>query len=226
MAGSVPYGILQEVRQMKKLITIGREFGSGGREIGRRIAEKLQIAYYDQEIVTEIAKRTKHSEEYVERITEDRPYMAYPIHAGMSFHTAYYAYTEFDRSLTVVAEQHNIIKELADKSDCIIVGRCADYILKEKDPFRIFVYADAESKLKRCRERSPEDENLSDSKIRRNMRSIDKGRARYYNYFSQQKWGARENYDLLINTAGKDVKQVSEAVADYLKRYLFDRRII
>lgn len=226
MAGSVPYGILQEVRQMKKLITIGRVFGSGGREIGRRIAEKLQIAYYDQEIVTEIAKRTKHSEEYVERITEDRPYMAYPIHAGMSFHTAYYAYTEFDRSLTVFAEQHNIIKELADKSDCIIVGRCADYILKEKDPFRIFVYADAESKLKRCRERSPEDENLSDSKIRRNMRSIDKGRARYYNYFSQQKWGARENYDLLINTAGKDVKQVSEAVADYLKRYLFDRRII
>ena len=158
----------------------------------------------------------------MERITEDSPYMAYPIHAGMSFHTAYYAYTEFDRSLTVVAEQHNIIKELADKSDCIIVGRCADYILKEKDPFRIFVYADAESKLKRCRERSPEDENLSDSKIRRNIRSIDRGRARYYSYFSQQRWGACENYDLLINTSGKDVKQVSEAVAGYLKRYLFE----
>ena len=153
MARSVPYGILQEVREMKKVITIGREFGSGGREIGRRIAEKLQIAYYDQEIVTEIAKRTKLSEEYVERITEDRPYISYPIHAGTSFHTAYYAYTEFDRSLTVFAEQHNIIKELAERSDCVIVGRCADYILKEKDPFRIFVYADAESKLKRCRER-------------------------------------------------------------------------
>mgnify|MGYP004732386799 FL=1 len=226
MAGSVPYGILQEMRQMKKVITIGREFGSGGREIGRRIAEKLQIAYYDQEIVTEIAKRTKLSEEYVERITEDRPYMAYPIHTGMSFYTAYYDYTEFERVFTVFAEQHNMIKELAERSDCVIVGRCADYILKEKDPFRIFVYADAESKLKRCRERSPEDENLSDSKIRRNIRSIDKGRARYYNYFSRQKWGARENYDLLINTSGKDVKQVSEAVADYLKRYLFDRRII
>ena len=175
---------------MKKVITIGREFGSGGREIGRRIAEKLQIAYYDQEIVTEIAKRTKLSEDYVERITEDRPYISYPIHAGMSFHTAYYAYTEFDRSLTVFAEQHNMIKELAERSDCVIVGRCADYILKEKDPFHI--------------------------------RSIDKGRARYYNYFSRQKWGARENYDLLINTSGKDVKQISEAVADYLKRYLFD----
>lgn len=206
---------------MKKIITIGREFGSGGREIGRRIAEKLQFSYYDREIVTEIAKRTKLSEEYVERITEDRPYMPYPIHAGMSFHTAYYAYTEFDRSLAVFAEQHNIIKELAEKSDCIIVGRCADYVLKEKAPFRIFVFADTESKLKRCRERSPEDENLSDFKMKRNIRSIDRGRARYYNYFSQQKWGARENYDLLINTSGKDIRQISDAVANYLKSYLF-----
>ncbi len=206
---------------MKKIITIGREFGSGGREIGRRLSEKLQLAYYDQEIVAEIAKRTKLSEEYVERITEDRPYMSYPIHAGMSFQSAYFAYTEFDRSLTVFAEQHNIIKELSEKSDCIFVGRCADYILKEKDPFRIFVYADADSKLKRCRERSPEDENLSDSQIKRNMRSIDKGRARYYSYFSQKKWGDRDNYDLLINTSGKDIKQVSEAVADYLQCYLF-----
>ena len=207
---------------MKKVITIGREFGSGGREIGRRIAEKLQFSYYDREIVTEIAKRTKLSEEYVERITEDRPYMPYPIHAGMSFHTAYYAYTEFDRSLAVFAEQHNIIKELAEKSDCIIVVRCAEYVLMEKAPFRIFVFADTESKLKRCRERSPEDENLSDSKMKRNIRSIDRGRARYYNYFSQQKWGARENYDLLINTSGKDIRQISDAVADYLKSYLFD----
>lgn len=207
---------------MKKIITIGREFGSGGRELGRRISEKLQIAYYDQEIVTEIAKRTQLSEEYVERITEDRPYMSYPIHAGMSFHSAYFAYTEFDRSLTVFAEQHNIIKELSEKSDCVFIGRCADYILKEKEPFRIFVYADTDSKLKRCRERSLEDENLSDSKIKRNMRSIDKGRARYYSYFSQQTWGDRANYDLLINTTGKDIKQVSEAVADYLQSYLFD----
>ena len=71
-------------------------------------------------------------------------------------------------------------------------------------------------------ERSPADENLSDSKMKRNIRSIDKGRARYYNYFSQQKWGARDNCDLLINTSGKDIKQISEAVAEYLKKYLFD----
>ena len=140
------------------------------------------------------------------------------------FRKSFYVLPDYalDRCFIVYAEQHRLLEELSMKSDCIIVGRCADYILREKDPFRIFVYADMESKLQRCRERSTEDENLSDSKMKRNIRSIDKGRARYYNYFSQQKWGARDNCDLLINTSGKDIKQISEAVAEYLKRYLFD----
>ncbi len=208
-------------RMKRRIITIGREFGSGGRELGRRISEKLQLAYYDREIVTEIAKRTSLSEEYVDRITSDRPFVSYPIHIGMSFYDAPdYA---LERYFGVYAEQHRLLEELSVKSDCVIVGRCADYILREKNPFRIFVYADMESKLKRCRERSPENENLSDFKMKRNIRSIDKGRARYYNYFSQRKWGARDNCDLLINTSGKDIRQISEATADYLKSYLFDR---
>lgn len=204
----------------RRIITIGREFGSSGRELGRRLSEKLQLAYYDREIVTELANRTSLSEEYVERITSDRPFASYPIHIGTSF----YALPDYalDRCFIVYAEQHRLLEDLSMKSDCIIVGRCADYILREKDPFRIFVYADMESKLQRCRERSPADENLSDSKMKRNIRSIDKGRARYYNYFSQQTWGARNNCDLLINTSGKDIKQISEAVAEYLKKYLFD----
>ncbi len=178
----------------RRIITIGREFGSGGRELGRRISEKLQLAYYDREIVTEIAKRTSLSEEYVDRITSDRPFVSYPIHIGMSFYDAPdYA---LERYFGVYAEQHRLLEELSVKSDCVIVGRCADYILREKNPFR---------------------------KMKRNIRSIDKGRARYYNYFSQRKWGARDNCDLLINTSGKDIRQISEATADYLKSYLFDR---
>lgn len=206
---------------MKRIITVGREFGSGGREVSRRISEELQIAYYDREIVTEIAKRTELSEEYVEKITNDRPYPSYPIHAGKSFYTPYYECAEFERSLVVFAEQHNIIKEAAEKSDCIIVGRCADFILRDKDPFRIFIYADEESKLKRCRERSPEDEDLTDSQMKRRIRAIDRGRARYYSYFSNQRWGAAENYDLMVNTSGKDIKQVSRAIADGIKKFLF-----
>ena len=148
----------------RRIITIGREFGSGGRELGRRLSEKLQLAYYDREIVTELANRTSLSEEYVERITSDRPFASYPIHIGTSF----YALPDYalDRCFIVYAEQHRLLEDLSMKSDCIIVGRCADYILREKDPFRIFVYADMESKLQRCRERSPEDETLSDSKMK------------------------------------------------------------
>ncbi len=114
----------------RRIITIGREFGSGGRELGRRLSEKLQLAYYDREIVTELANRTSLSEEYVERITSDRPFASYPIHIGTSF----YALPDYalDRCFSVYAEQHRLLEDLSMKSDCIIVGRCADYILREK----------------------------------------------------------------------------------------------
>ena len=196
------------------IITITKQYASLGGRIGKRVAEKLGIPVYNRESLEQEAAELDASllpliqnEEQMNNYYK----MAYPLGIGSSI-----------KQNRMFELQRDLILKHAKSERCVIIGRCADYILKEKDPFRIFVYADAESKLKRCRERSPEDENLSDSKIRRNIRSIDKGRARYYNYFSRQKWGARENYDLLINTSGKDVKQVSEAVADHLKRYLFE----
>ena len=135
---------------MNRIITIGREFGSGGRELGRRISEKLGFAYYDQEIVSEIAQRTSMSEQYVQSIVEHKPSFSFPIHIGRSFYPA--PTPVFDQSMTVYQEQARIITEMAQKSDCVIVGRCGDYILKEYEPFRMFVYADMESKMKRCRE--------------------------------------------------------------------------
>ena len=109
------------------------------------------------------------------------------------------------------------MEELSKKSDCIIVGRCADYILRNMKPFRIFVYADMESKLKRCMERRTEEENFTEKEMKRLIEGIDRERAKYYNYFSSQKWGSRDNYDLMISTSGKDIKQVSAALARYLK---------
>ena len=122
---------------MNRIITIGREFGSGGREIGRRLSDRLGFAYYDQEIITEISKRTKLSEEYVRQVSERRPVASFPIHTGISFFSAPDAV--FQQSMTVFSEQHKLLKELADKSDCIIVGRCADYILRDDNPFSICV---------------------------------------------------------------------------------------
>ena len=188
-----------------------------------KLAEKLGIKCYDKELLELAAKESGLCEELFAS-QDEKPTNSFLYSLVMDTYSLGYtnSYVDMPINHKVFLAQFDAIKKLAERESCVIVGRCADYILKEKEPFRIFVYADAESKLKRCRERSPENENLSDSKIRKNIRSIDKGRARYYNYFSRQKWGSRENYDLLINTSGKDVKQVSEAVADYLKRYLFE----
>jgi len=200
---------------MNKVITIGREFGSGGRELGRRLAEKLGFAYYDNEIITEIAKRTSLSEEYVRQVAEKRPVSPYPIHIATSFFHA--PDPAFKQSLAVFSEQHKLIRELSEKSDCVIVGRCADYILRDENPFRIFVYADKESKLKRCMSRAGAENKLSEKEMKRKMAEIDRGRADYYAFFSDKKWGDRETYDLLINTSGKCIKQVADATYDYVK---------
>lgn len=200
---------------MNRIITIGREFGSGGRELGYRIAEKLQIAYYDQEIITEIAKRTALSEDYIRQIEERRPIMHFPIHTGHSIYLT--SEPTFYPDLSIYTKQHELLRELSCKSDCVIVGRCADYILREQKPVRIFAYADMESRIKRCMERRPEDENLTEAQMRKRITEIDRNRAKYYAFFSGQKWGARENYDLLVNTSGADIKEMSSALCGYLE---------
>lgn len=196
---------------MNRIITIGREFGSGGRELGRRLSEQLGAAYYDQEILTEIAKRTSLSEEYVRQIVEHRPITSYPIHVGRSFYPSVNPILE--QSQNIYAEQARIIKEMAAASDCVIVGRCADYILRESNPFRIFVYADEASKLARCRQRAPEQEHLSDKELRQQMRAKDKNRAKYYEFYTGQAWGDKVHYDLCINTSNSDIRQVVAVVA-------------
>ena len=196
---------------MNKIITIGREFGSGGRELGHRLAEELKIAYYDREIVAEIAKRTSLSEEYVHQIVERRPIVAFPIHIGRSFYPTVNA--AWDQEQAVYQEQHAIIREMAEKSDCIIVGRCADYILREQKPFRIFVYADMETKLRRCRENGPEEEKLSDRELTQHINETNRNRGKYYEFYTGQDWGNRLNYDLCVNTTQSDIGKVASAIA-------------
>lgn len=197
------------------IVTVGREFGSGGRELGRRLSEDLGIAYYDRQIVTEIANRTSLSEEYVHQIIEHKPYMPFPITIGRSF----YPLTDpvVEQTLTVYNEQHNIIREMAERSDCVIVGRCADYILRDLNPMRIFVYSDMDARLKRCRIKAPEHEALSDAALRKHIIKIDKERARYYGFYTDKKWGDRLNYDICINTAKITPKEAATLLAEAFK---------
>lgn len=200
---------------MNRIVTIGREFGSGGRELGHKLAELLGYAYYDNEIITEIAKRTALSEEYVRQVAERKPTAGFPIHVGASFY--HMPDAAFKQSISVYAEQHKLLLELSEKSDCVIVGRCADFILRDKNPFRIFVYADTASKIERCVKRGSDGETTSEKELKRKISEIDRRRAEYYSYFSDGKWGARESYDLLINTSGKNIDDVARAAFEYLK---------
>ena len=186
------------------VITLGREFGSGGRELGRRLAEQMQIAYYDKEILSEIAKRTQLTEEYVHNVVEHHPYPLLPITIGHSL----YPDMTFQIQQSVYVEQSNIIKEMAAASDCIIVGRCADYILRDIKPFRVFVYADMESRIRRCHDRAPEGEHLSDKEMKQMIQKVDKGRARYYEFYTGEKWGDKSSYDLCINTSNVVIKEL------------------
>ncbi len=196
---------------MNRIITIGREFGSGGRELGRRLADALQFAYYDREIVTELAKRTSLSEECVQRIVEHRPTVAFPIHVGRSFYPM--VNPMWEQGQAVYQEQHRLIKEMAAASSCVIVGRCADYILRDMRPFRIFVYADMASKMRRCRENGEDAKAMSDKELTQHINDINKGRAKYYEFYSGQEWGGRLNYDLCVNTTQLDLGEVVAAIA-------------
>ena len=196
---------------MNKIITIGREFGSGGREFGRRLSEEIGFAYYDQEIISEISKRTSLSEQYVHAIVEHQPSFSFPIHIGRSFYPE--VNPAFDQTMTIYQEQAHIISEMADKSDCVIVGRCADYILKEYNPFRIFVYADMESKIKRCRKKAPEDEKLTDKELKQKINKVDKKRAKYYEFYTGHSWGNKLNFDICINTTQTVIKESVPVIA-------------
>ena len=200
---------------MSLIITIGREFGSGGRELGKRIAEQLGIPYYDKEVVTEIAKKTDLAYDYVQQILEQKPLVYYPITIGNTFNAI--STTVNKNNTSVYVEQSNVIREMAKKTDCVIVGRCADYILKDMNPFRIFVYADMESKMRRCREKSEVSPLITDKKLIKMIKDIDKNRSRYYEFYTSQKWGDMLNYDLMVNTSNKSIKDVVNEIVKVLK---------
>ena len=200
---------------MARIITIGRQFGSGGRELGRRLAEELQIEYYDREILTEISKHTSLAEEYIRNVLDRRPHSLLPITVGRSF--AYVDDYAIKQAQSVYQAQSEIIQSLAEKSDCVIIGRCADYILRDLKPIRIFVYADEESRVKRCMQHLREDEEgITEKQMLRRIRALDKDRAQYYDFYTGLRWGDKYNYDLCINTSGVEIKEIVPAIAKML----------
>ena len=197
---------------MNRVITIGREFGSGGREIGKRLAEELGFAYYDKEIISAIAERSRLAEDYVNQVVEHQIHTYYPITVAVSMSAAPED-TVYAINRSIFAAQAEILTELAQKSDCVIVGRCADHILAEFKPFRIYVYADMAHKLARCRAKGEDGDGLSDRELEKRIRSVDKARAQYYRFYTGESHDDRLTYDLGINTSTVPIPDAVNLIA-------------
>ena len=193
-----------------KIITIGREFGSGGRELGKRLADALGVPCYDKEILNEVAKLQGITPEYVEHITESDIRTIYSSTIGRTFFSPVY-YN--DNAVQVLVSQQKIIRKLALQGDGIFVGRSADVILEDLHPLNIFVYADRQSKLDRCLNRAENGEN--EKEILKKMQRIDKDRAANRRFITGSEWGSKESYHLMINTSGQKIKDLVPVVAAY-----------
>ena len=200
-----------------RIITISREFGSGGRELGKRLADLLCFDYYDSEIISAVAQKSGMDEQYVADALRDHGWRSQPITFRGTLSSA--AYLQASR-INLLLDQKKVLEEIAALGkDCVIVGRNADVILREYRPFNVFVCAAAEAKLRRCRERAGKGENLSDRELLRKMKQIDRNRAQTRELMTGSDWGDRACYHLTVNTTGWEIKELAPAVADFAERW-------
>ena len=172
-----------------KIITISREFGSGGREIGKRLADALGIPCYDHEIMDMVAEKYGFDKNYISHVSEKDIRVFYPTTIA---HRLIAPHPMTQQSVSIAVSEHELIKELAQQGDCVIVGRCADIVLREMNPMNIFVYADQQSKLNRCKKRADANEHFSKKELLKKMKQIDKERAAYRSLFCEKDWGRKE----------------------------------
>lgn len=196
-----------------RVITVSRELGSGGREVGKRLADALNLAYYDKEILTRLAEETELDEGYVAHMLERASAVQ---SMPLTFSRTLNQPSSMFQSARLLGREHRIIRELAQQGDCVIVGRSADAILEEMNPFKLFVYADMDAKIARCRARATVGENLTDKEYERRMRQVDKARAANHDFSAHYSWGDRAHYNLCLNTTGMDIKATVPQLAQII----------
>ena len=200
----------------KTVITIGREFGSGGRNIAILLAEKLNIKYYDQELIYKAAKESGVSPEIFENVDEKATNsLLYSLSMGV-YNFGANGYTQANNlpvNDRLYLLQHDIIKELSVEP-CVIIGRCADYVLKEnKNVVSVFISADFDFRVQTSIERKDVPLEKSESIVKK----TDKSRANYYNFYTDNKWGVASTYDLCINRTDFTDEQIVDMIISFVK---------
>ena len=201
------------------IYTIGREFGSFGKQVGEALAQKLGIKLYDKELLQQAAKDSGFCEEIFEN-HDEKPTNSFLYSLVMdTYSSGGYSTAPFmDMPLNhkVFLAQFDSIKKIAESESCVIVGRCADYALENNpDCISIFVRADIEDRIKRISERL----NISENKAKDLIHKEDKQRASYYNYYTSKKWGDARSYDLCINTSQISVEDAADFIISYRELY-------
>lgn len=196
---------------MNKVITVSREFGSGGRELGVKLAEALGIPFYDKELISMAADDINIAEEafrkYDEHVIEDDP-LDHKIHR--SFSELY----KVPMSDQIFVAQSNVIRRLASHGPCVIVGRCADMILE--DSVNIFIYSKMKQRIKRLMELEPE-EGINEKDMEMKIRAVDRKRRDYYQYYTGNTWGRAQNYHLCVDSSLVGVDGCLRAALAYLE---------
>lgn len=198
------------------IITIGRQFGSGGRSIGEKLAHKLGVNFYDKELISIAAKDSGMDPEVFEGVDEKAANsLLYSLSMGMySFGSGFPAMGDLPVNDKLYLLQHKIIKEIAARENCVIVGRCADYVLKDNpNCVNIFIYADMEFR----KDQSIRKHGIDAAKAEHIINKTDKNRANYYSFYSGQKWGMTENYDLCIDSSKLSEEKIVDLLVDYIK---------
>lgn len=199
------------------IITISREFGSGGRELGKRLADHLGWAYYDSEIIARVAKESGLDAGYVERTLGSQEWKEKNLTFRSTLSSVEYLQSA---KVNLLLQQKKVIEDIAAlEENCVIVGRNADVLLRELEPFNLFVCASQEAKLLRCRQRAPEGEHLTDKELLRKMKQIDKVRSQTREILTGSAWGQRDTYHLSVNTTNWNIKELVPAVADFALRW-------
>lgn len=199
------------------IITIGREYGSGGKYIGEQLAKRLQMSFYDKEIIKRLSKEKNIDEKILESMDEKHKNSFWYTLAmsALSFEDSVNSLTDLPTEDKYFIETSKMIEEIAQENNSIMIGRCANVILRNKpDSLHIFLYAsDMDFKIKRKIEFA----GMTNQKAKKMIEKIDKQRASYYAYYTEEKWGAKESYDLLIDTSKIGVEETIHLIENLVK---------
>lgn len=198
------------------IITIGREYGSGGRQIGKEIANYFGIKYYDKELLEHAANDNGICKELFEH-HDEKPTNSFLYSLVMDTYSFGYSsagFSDMPMNHKIFLAQFDAIKKIAEEGPCVLVGRCADYALEERDDvLSVFIHADLEDRIKNVAKLN----ELTDNKAKDLIHKTDKRRASYYNYYTNKKWGDAESYDICINSSKFGVDGCVKAIKDFLE---------